>query len=147
MVKYILCSKSRYKPKLTDCFNDPGFIQLFSQQLRLDAEQLDLNKANSRANPSLSQGGLATLLVTFINLPETVAASGSPAVGEGNIVLHGATMQESCENASPQTPSQAPIQATTLAQNTTPTRRANRGKNNEFYVVTRGRCTGVFDSW
>jgi hypothetical protein len=68
------------------------------------------------------------------------------------------TMQDSCENTIPhwQTPSRAPIrsvpkypQATTSAQNTTPTTssRANRGKKHKFYVVTRGRRTGVFDNW
>ena len=123
-----------------------------------------MKKANSRANLSLSQGGLATPPLTFIDLPDTLATSGSPAVGEANIILHacgstmqessdsstrGPSLQESCENATPQTLSQALIQATTpaSAKNTTPTSQANNRKKQKFYVVTRGRRTGVFDNW
>ena len=149
-LKYILCSKSRYKCKHTDCFNDPAFIELFSK-LRVDADCL--NKPNPAPKPSpSSQVGLATPPDTSINLPYTVDGSSSTLVDEGNTVqvLHDSTREGSC-NSTPQ--ARVPIPGvpahplvTAPAESMTSSGASYR-KKKKFYVVTRGRHTGVFDNW
>jgi hypothetical protein len=118
LVVEILFSKSRYKPKPTECFNDPAFIEFFSQQLCLDAERSN-DEANSCPNASASlqdglatppaafaiaslQDGLATPPATFTELPDNLGGSSSPVVGKCNIVLQDSTIQASCDNATAQ---------------------------------------------
>jgi hypothetical protein len=117
LLKYILCSKSRYKPKHTDCFNDLAFIKLFSEQLCLDTKKI--NEANSGPSAGSSfQDGLATPPTDFTELP----------------------MEASRDNATAQARAMP-------SANMTPTSTPQRSKKRKFYVVTRGRRTGVFDNW
>jgi hypothetical protein len=139
LLKFFLCSKSRYKPKFTDCFNDPAFLKLFSEQLSLDTKRL--NEARSGPNASSLQDGLATPPTDFTELPDNLDGSNHPVVGEGNIVFQDSTMEASHDNATAQAP------AMLSASNMTPISQPKRSKKHKFYVLTRGRRTGVFDNW
>ena len=147
---YVLCSESHYNPKNTDCFNDPAFIELFSR-LRVNADRFNLDKPNPSPKPSpSSQVGLATPPDTSINLPDIDV---STVVGESNtvLVLHDSTKQGSCDST-PQ--ALAPILGVpacplvlAAAENKTPTSGASRSKKKKFYLVTRGKRTGMFNNW
>ena len=91
-LKCFLSSKSHYKPKPTDCFNDPAFIKLFSQQLCLNAERSNKAKSGSKDIASL-QDGLATPPATFTELPDDLDGLNSPVVCESNVVLQVSTTQ------------------------------------------------------
>ena len=145
---YVLRSKSR--SKYTDCFNDPAFIRLFSH-LRVNADRFNLEKPNPL--PS-SQVGLATPPDTpIIILPETI--DGSTVAGEGNTVpvLHDSTKQGSCDSTSqapapiPSVPAHPLVLVAAENKTTTPTSGVSRRQNKKFYVVTRGKRTGVFNNW
>lgn len=89
-----------------------------------------------------SDNGLATPSAASTELPDNPDGSNSPVVSEGNIVLQESTMQASRDNPTAQVRAMPP----SPAQNMTPTSRA-RSKKRKFYVVIRGRRTGVFDNW
>lgn len=144
---YDLRSKSR--SKYTDCFNDPAFIRLFSH-LRVNADRFNLDKPNPL--PS-SQVGLATPPDTPIKLPEII--DGSTVAGEGNTVpvLHNSTKQGSCDSTPqalapiPGVPAHPLVPVAAENKTTTPTSGASRSQKKKFYVVTRGKRTGVFNNW
>ena len=87
------------------------------------------------------QDGLATPPATFTELPDDLDGLNSPVVCESNVVLQVSTSQASRNNATAQARPMPP------AQNMTPTSQAKYSKKRKFYVVTRGRRTGVFDNW
>jgi hypothetical protein len=127
---------------------------------------------NSTPNPSpSSQVGLATPPDTLINLPDVSDASGSTVVGSCNgttaqalapiqSVPEHPRVSPPAENttsvfehsrATPPAESMTHVpehpRAAPPAGSMTPNSRANRKNKKKFYVVTRGRRTGVFNSW
>ena len=95
-----------------------------------------MNKPNS--NPSL-QAGLATPPETFVNLNLPNATDGSGSSVE-SVVTEDSTIQSSSDDTTTKTGSHP-------AENMPPTSPTNRTSPRKFYVVTRGKRTGVFDNW
>lgn len=121
-IKIYFFSKARRKLKHTDCFNSPAFIELF-KKLRLEGDGYDLNK---------QPGSNSTV---------------------DNIVLQDSTTPSSCDHTTGQANHTLPKppRVTLPAENTAPTATVTNGTNRKsrkkFYVVTRGKRTGVFDNW
>ena len=90
-----------------------------------------MNEPNSTANPNSSlQAGLATPPETSINSPDITDGPGFNTIAKA----------QAPNQTIPKLPQVMPP-----AENMTPASRGNCKK--KFYVVTRGRRTGVFDNW